>query len=247
MKFLIVRRMVQLSAAGLLLLPAVWPANPLWVGTYLSSQVFGVALTDPLAAVEVTLAGKEVWWPLIWSVVPLLIINIVLGRIFCSWICPLNTIFEFSALVRTSKNNSRNNELWPYLLLAVLPGLALMIGLPLFTILSPIGLVSRAVIYGLGFELIFILLLVAAELFYKRKIWCRNLCPVGALYGLMGNWRQLTVKIDLAVCRNCRKCHAVCTQQVNVGSNSLIDRLTCTNCGDCIDVCPEKAVHFSWK
>lgn len=67
MKVKVVRRTIQLLAFFLLFLPLVWPANLMWFGTYLSSQAVGMALTDPLAAIEVMLAGKLIWWPLIGS------------------------------------------------------------------------------------------------------------------------------------------------------------------------------------
>ncbi|MGL5514715.1 MAG: 4Fe-4S binding protein, partial [Sporomusa sp.] len=76
MKIVIVRRIVQVMALALLMVPLVWPLNPVWFGTYLSSQLFGFALTDPLAALEVMLAGKMIWGPLIWSIIPLLIVTI---------------------------------------------------------------------------------------------------------------------------------------------------------------------------
>ena len=89
MKWRTNRRIIQLAALGLLFLPTLWPIHNIWIGSYLSSQIFDIALTDPLAALEVILAGKIIWAPLLWSLLPLLIVGMILGRIFCSWICPL--------------------------------------------------------------------------------------------------------------------------------------------------------------
>lgn len=247
MKVKRVRRTVQLLALALLALPLVWPINPVWFGTYLSSQAAGIALTDPLAAAEVMLAGKMIWWPLIGSVLPLLLATLLLGRVFCSWICPVHTVFELAAMIKAPRTRGTGNGWRPYQVLVLFLLLALLTGLPLFAILSPIGILSRTIAFGVGFELLFVVVLIALEWFYDRKAWCRNLCPVGALYGLLGKWRLVTIGIDRSHCRNCHTCQNACTMQVQVGSTRPLDRLTCTNCGDCVNACAAKAVYFTWR
>jgi len=247
MKIVFVRRLVQFLAFGLLFLPLFWPVNHVWFGSYLSSRVLGVDLTDPLAALEVMLAGKAIWGPLIWSVIPLVLAALVLGRVFCGWICPMNTVFELAARLKASKVRGGGNGWMPYGVLILFLLLAFITGLPLFTMISPIGILSRAIAFGAGLELIFIAALIALEWFYDRKAWCRNICPAGALYGLLGKWRMLTVAVDHSNCRACRKCYDACTMRVTVGGSAWLDRLTCTNCGDCVAACPEKAVCFTWR
>jgi ferredoxin-type protein NapH len=247
MRIMAWRRLSQLAAVALLLVPVLWPANAVWFGTYVSSQLLGFALTDPVAALEVTLAGKTVWWPLVWSAAPLLAVTLVLGRIFCSWVCPLNTALEFAAAGKTPRTGASVNTWWPYRLLAGFMLLAISIGLPLFTIISPIGMLSRALVFGAGPELLLVAGLVTAERIYNRKIWCRTVCPVGAFYGLIGARRLLNVIIRRPLCQDCGSCHKACTMGVTVAGASPLDRLNCTNCGDCIDACPERAVAFTWK
>ncbi|CQR71778.1 Putative electron transport protein YccM [Sporomusa ovata DSM 2662] len=247
MKVKVARRSVQLLAFSLLFLPLVWPANWMWFGTYLSSQAIGMALTDPLAAIEVMLAGKMIWWPLIGSMLPLLIATLLFGRVFCSWICPLNTVFELAAGIRAPRVCRNRNGWLPYQILALFLLAALLTNLPLFTMLSPIGILSRTVALGVGLELLFVVALIALEWLYDRKAWCRNVCPVGALYGLLGKWRLVSIGIDHSNCLSCHKCRNACTMQVDVGNHRSLDQLTCTNCGDCVDACAAKAVYFTWK
>ena len=247
MKVKIARRIVQFIAFALLLLPLVWPTNSVWFGTYLSSQAAGIALSDPLAAIEVMLAGKMIWWPLIGSMIPLLIATLLLGRVFCSWICPLNTVFELAAIIKAPRVRGTRNGWTPYRMLTLFLLAALLTSLPLFTILSPIGILSRTIAFGVGLELLFVVALIALEWLYDRKAWCRTICPVGALYGLLGKWRLVTIGIDSSNCLNCHKCKNACTMQVDVGSHRFLNQLTCTNCGDCVDACAAKAVYFTWK
>lgn len=247
MKWQIRRRMIQLAAVGLLFLPIVWPSRSIWLGSYLSSQIFDIALTDPLAALEVMLAGKIIWVPLLWSLLPLLMVGMILGRVFCSWICPLNTLFEWMTVIRKPGKRGEINNLQPYWLLAWLMPVAAITGLPLFTMASPIGIVMRGLVFGVGFEIVLLVGLVALELFYDTKFWCRRFCPVGALYGLLGRWRGLNINIDALQCTSCGNCRKICTMGVNPGSKGVTDTLFCTNCGECIDVCAAKAVGFTWN
>jgi ferredoxin-type protein NapH len=246
MKLLVVRRSVQCAALGLLLLPVVWPHNPVWMGTYLSSQFFGVALTDPLAALEVMLATKTVIWPLFWSVFPLVIITTMLGRVFCGWICPLNTVFEFTGMLMKPYIRIMGNDWTPYWLLGTFLITAAVTRQPVFTILSPIGVASRAMAFGAGIEILSVIVLVLLE-FYRQKFWCRMLCPVGAFYGLLGSWRLLHVAVNTVQCTQCGRCHAACSMGIDIGSSNQWDRLACTNCGDCVTACTRYAVYYTWN
>lgn len=238
-----IRRIVQVAAISILTLPLFF-TDSIWLGTYLSSQFFGFALTDPLAAGEVIIAGQGTLATLLISVIPLLIISLIFGRVFCSWVCPLNTIFELGAYIHKPKTGSLVNTGLPFLVLGFFLSAALLSGLPLFTILSPIGIISRSVTFGVGLEILFVLMLFLIGMFYAEKAWCRTVCPVGALYGLIGRFKLFDIAINQNACNNCGQCHANCTMGTLVGSHNKLDKLFCTNCGDCISVCPQNAVRF---
>ncbi|MBO4511466.1 MAG: 4Fe-4S binding protein, partial [Victivallales bacterium] len=98
-----------------------------------------------------------------------------------------------------------------------------------------------------GVELVLLLLVAGAALVWGQKIWCHTLCPLGALYGLLGAKRLLKVRVEESKCTHCGKCAAVCSMGTAPGRESLADNMLCTNCGDCIDVCKEGAISFSMK
>ena len=66
----IIRKIIQIFFIIILLLP-IWYVDLFWYGTYISADLLGVALTDPLTAVEITLAGRSLWMPLMVSALPL--------------------------------------------------------------------------------------------------------------------------------------------------------------------------------
>lgn len=237
------RRVIQLLFLGLLI-PPVYFLGVFWFGTYISADFAGLALTDPLTALEVTLAGKTLWWPLWLSVVPLVLIAMILGRVFCSYVCPLNLLLE---LLPVKRKAQLTNRFWPLVSLFIVLLISLVLAIPVNNTYSPVFALMRGTLFGLGLELVIVLLVLLVSLKWGQKIWCRTLCPLGALYGLLGLKRRLAIRVEPSQCIHCGACKRACSMGVSPGSTDFADQYLCTNCGDCIDACEKKAVHFTLK
>ena len=237
------RRVVQIAALIILLLP-IWFTHLLWYGTYISAELAGIALTDPLTTLEITLASRSIWFPLIVSTIPLALIAIIFGRVFCSYICPLNFLLE---LIPTKRKKVLKNRTLPLVSLAMVLVLSLILALPVFNIISPIFAFMRMMLFGIGIELVLLLIVLAAATIWGQKIWCLTLCPLGAIYGLLGYRRFLVLKVDESKCVHCQKCNKVCSMGTAPGLSNFEDTCLCTNCGDCVDVCHKEAISYSLK
>lgn len=286
-RFLILRRASQLLILGLFLLGPLfswWLKNdssrPVAVlrGNYSSSMLFdAIPLTDPLMLLQSMASG---YWPamsaLIGGVIVALFYALLASRLFCSWVCPLNVVTDFSAWMRR-KLGMRNTlsisrNLRYGFLLAIIVGSAIS-GTLLWEWLNPITTLGRGLINGLSqgvWPLEFLLsgllfgfgagiwLIVAIFLFDLLVVehgWCGHLCPLGAMYGAIGCKSVLRISAEKRQeCTHCMDCFNVCPEpQVLRGplfgkeQSPLVLSKDCISCGRCIDVCAEKIFQIKTR
>jgi ferredoxin-type protein NapH len=84
--------------------------------------------------------------------------------------------------------------------------------------------------------------LVAVEVFISRRMWCRYLCPGGALYSLLGARRLIKVTPPDERCDQC----GLCVTECGMGLNPMagITGVECDNCLACLSHCPPDALHL---
>jgi polyferredoxin len=75
---------------------------------------------------------------------------------------------------------------------------------------------------------------------FVRDLWCRYLCPYGALVGLLGRLAPLKVARDEATCTGCEGCTRVCPAALPVHRLQRVASVECTSCQDCVVACPVK-------
>ncbi len=91
-------------------------------------------------------------------------------------------------------------------------------------------------------------------LLYSRRAWCRYLCPLGKLSGVMSRCSVVELRSNLNVCNtNCtthgcyvgEKTLAGCPMYE--GPFSMNSNQDCILCGNCIKICPDKAPKFNLR
>jgi ferredoxin-type protein NapH len=225
------------------------------VGTLYSISIGGLDIADPMMALQATLLTREVLVPLLLAAAIPVLLALVLGRVFCSWMCPFNTIQEWldSARRRVFKSRwlkarrrrvPRNPR--PTLYWAIFAGLlaaALLAGLPLLAWLSAPGILSTQVSHavfgmGVGLELALVGGLVVGEFALARRVWCKYACPVGATLSLCRTPWTLRVVQDAEKCQ-CKTGAEACQIACPLGLTPLVGGLapSCFNCGSCIAAC----------
>ncbi len=73
---------------------------------------------------------------------------------------------------------------------------------------------------------------------FVRDLWCRYLCPYGALVGLLGLVAPLKVTRDPSLCTDCRACTRACPARLPVHGTRRVRSIECSSCQDCVVACP---------
>ena len=223
---------------------------------------------DPLVAISSFLTSWTLYKGLALSLL-IIITTLIFGRYFCSWICPMGILNQWISHVMNRKrpvddykiNAYKSIFRFKYYLLTVLLILAafgsLQIGL-----FDPISFITRSFSISLlpafhysGGSLylkqplfyggVLIAVVFIAVLFANRfipRFWCRMLCPLGALLGVLSSRSILRIRRDVEKCTDCQKClrycHGACDPHTELRASE------CHICMNCIEDCPEHAVHY---
>ena len=195
----------------------------------------------------------------------LLLYGVLLGRMICGWLCPFGFIQDLLHLIKTPKVKkspvTRLLSWLKYVILVFFVGIVPVlyavrdIPLPAFckyicpagTLEGGIGLLSNKVndsyfaMLGPLFTWKFMLMVsILVGCIFVFRLFCRFLCPLGALYGLFNRISFFGVKVQEEQCTQCGLCVAKCKVDIRkVGDQE------CISCGQCVDVCPTGAIV--WK
>jgi len=250
---------------------------------------------DPLAAFGTMLAARE-WMPRLAPALVTVVAAVVLGRVWCGWICPLGTVLEWSRFKtarRVAPHLPPRLRSTKYVLLGVIAVMAAFGSLTLM-VLDPISLLTRtattslvpAFVYavdsveralvgwGLGggpvdwletalrgkvlpyyqphfAQAVALFLLFLAVVLLNAladRFWCRYLCPLGALLGLLAKVQVLRPLVG-AGCTDCGACVRSCRLEAitpaggraaTAAPHPAVVTSECTMCLDCFVACPEK-------
>ncbi len=94
---------------------------------------------------------------------------------------------------------------------------------------------------GLFIGVLFILILLFNMV--EKRFWCRYLCPLGAMLGLLSRCSIVNRNISEG-CTSCGKCERVCTAAASPQRENTWNKQECYYCFNCDDLCPVKAVKF---
>ncbi len=261
-KFLLARRAVQLAILGLFMLGPI--AGFAILKGNLSSSLFleTIPMTDPLLFLQMLAGG-------FFGIASSAIIGAALvfgfylligGRVFCSWVCPVNIVSDTAHWLRRRLGIKGKTKISPntrYWMLGLVLVLAFVTGTMTYELVNPVSMLHRGLIFGFGFGWAVILGVFLFDLFIAEHGWCGHLCPMGAFYNLVGKTALVRVHAPRRdLCDDCMECYEVCPEKqvlpaalkgAKDNKPPIILSSDCTNCGRCVDICGVNVFEFGLR
>jgi ferredoxin-type protein NapH len=171
-----------------------------------------------------------------------IIVSLFAGRLFCGWICPMNTVFRAINFIYAKLKIKRlapprflKNNIIRYGFLA-------------FFAISMIAVKVSGV--HVNMLLYIILFSVILTLFINEEFWHRYICPFGTILQLTSRKSRFGLHIDEEACISCGKCQKVCPSlSITTADNEKMRNVNheCLLCIQCMDVCPTDACQLIRK
>ena len=227
---------------------------------------------DPLVAIGTILTTHKLYWPLLWALVTV-ILTIILGRFFCSWVCPFGSLHHFVGFLGNRKtklakriqlNKYRKAQYIKYIILIVLLSMAAFpsISATLQTgLLDPIPLITRSFqsllsiadrsvnfvsttprFYETGWLILLIFFTAVLLNLIIPRFYCRFICPLGALFGILGRFAVWRIGKNQAECSNCKLCDRSCEGGCEPSGNIKISE--CVLCFNCRKDCKDELISY---
>ena len=187
---------------------------------------------------------------LIVKLIVIVLLTIILGRVFCGWMCPLGFLFELSyklrvKLFKTKKLPTVNEKIHnkfiylKYIILIASLILTYHFLTYAFCQVCPIGFLTN--LYGTVISFIILIIFIIAS-FFIPMTFCRYFCPLGAFLSIFSIKPFFQLKTDNK-CIGCKLCEFKCPMQIKI--TEKIDQKECIRCFECKSACRKGSLSFS--
>ncbi len=175
----------------------------------------------------------------------LIILTLLCGRMFCSYICPLGSLQEWFGNLGKKLGLRKEipvpleqvlNKL-KYVVLIVILGGTYSLAELIFRKYDPFYALLHLISPALNASFLILGLTLLGSLFVNR-LWCRFLCPIGALVRVLSFFSLVKLVRDETSCINCNLCNKSCPENIRPAEQVVLTKDGCTHCLDCIGVCP---------
>ena len=196
----------------------------------------------------------------------LLAIGVLLGRFVCGFLCPFGLFQELLHKIPFPKL-----KLWRgfryikyftlvffVILLPIVATNYMGMGKPAFceyicpagTLEGGIPLLSthpelRQTVGSLFTLKMIILVMTILGCLSIYRFFCKTICPLGAIYGLLNRISIYRLTVNTNKCVHCGKCSYICKMDVDPVENP--NSAECIRCGECASACPTHAIYLGFK
>jgi len=166
------------------------------------------------------------------------VLALLLSRIYCGWICPINTVMNGVTWVKKKLGLKGHKTLQaltrPWIRYLVF---ALFVATFITSMVTGRQIPVLPALFAIGVILTF---------FFPEQLWHRYLCPYGTILSLPATTARYTMVIDQEKCTSCAICKKVCpADAVEVNDKHYtINKKECLVCLDCSANCKKGAISY---
>ena len=167
-----------------------------------------------------------------------IIASFFLGRIYCGWLCPINTVMNAVTAIKKKlgikKQRVPQALASPWIKYLVL---ILFIAAFAFSMITGRAIPALPALFAAG---------VVLTIFFPEELWHRYLCPYGTILSLPAGKAKLNMAICQEKCDSCGICKKVCP----AGAVQVSDKVysikgnSCFVCLDCSIHCRQDAISY---
>lgn len=201
--------------------------------------IWGIRLLFFGLFIFLTVKGEMMLWLGLFALSLLAIL--LFGRIYCSYVCPMNTIMiPVNALSKRLKLKKQGTPKW--LKSGTIAWAALLLSVAVI-------LLSKRILHiNIPILLIWLIFSAVITFFYAPAVFHNLICPFGVLQKLFARFALFHKKVDSSLCIGCGLCEGSCpTAAINVNpenNKAQIDKASCLQCRSCLEACPKKAIQY---
>lgn len=194
-----------------------------------------------------------------------LALGVVFGRAICGFFCPFGLIQELIYKIPFPKK-----KLWKWLTYVKYVLLAVFVVIMPVTMVNELGMSSpafceyicpagtleggipllsthpelRATLGALFSVKACILIITLIGCLSVCRFFCKVMCPLGAIYGLLNKVSIYHMECNKKTCASCGKCHNICPMDVDPVKNP--NSAECIRCGKCVASCPKESLALKF-
>lgn len=195
-----------------------------------------------------------------------LALGAVFGRAICGFLCPFGLIQELLYKIPFPKK-----KLWKWLTYVKYVLLAVFVIIMPVTMVNELGMSApafceyicpvgtleggipllsthpelRATLGALFSVKACILIITLIGCLSVCRFFCKVMCPLGAIYGLLNKVSIYHMECNKDTCISCGKCQSTCPMDVDPVKNP--NSAECIRCGKCVAACPKESLALKFR
>lgn len=175
-----------------------------------------------------------------------LLLTLIFGSVFCSFVCPLGTIQEWFGKLGRKIFKRRYNTFIPqklhnvlkyfrYVVLILTVILTFNAGRLIFADIDPYYAMYHFFTDEITIGSLIVLGVVLISSLFIERPWCKYACPYGAVLGLVSKISIFKIKRKASTCNNCTLCDKKCPMNIEISKMKTINDSHCIKCLDCVE------------